>query len=107
LIAPGELSTEGDWLEAGKRVFDELDLLHLRTLDRKYIDEVRNGSPAPSRVLPDGTLFGMRWVPTSQGVALTFSNCSFCHVMFLPDGTRVPGAPFRTIAPRPPETFGL
>lgn len=105
LIAPQELKTEADWVEAGKRVFDELDFLHLRTLDAKFIDEVRNGSNAPSRVLPDGTLFGMRWVPTARGVALTFSNCSFCHVMFLPDGTRVPGAPFRTIAPRPPETF--
>jgi len=49
----------------------------------------------------------MRWVPTAQGVALTFSNCSFCHVQYLPDGTRVPGAPFKTIAPRPPETFKI
>jgi cytochrome c2 len=105
LIDPSEIKTEADWISAGKRVFDELDFLHLRTLDRKYIDEVRNASEAPSRVLPDGTLFGMRWVPTKQGVALTFSNCSFCHTMFLPDGTRVPGAPFRTIAPRPPDTF--
>ncbi|MBX9599776.1 MAG: c-type cytochrome [Bryobacteraceae bacterium] len=105
LIERSELKTEEDWIRAGKRVFDEMDLLHLRTLDRKYINEVRNGSEAPSRMLPDGTLFGMRWVPTSEGVALSFSNCSFCHVKFLPDGTRVAGAPFQTVAPRPPETF--
>jgi hypothetical protein len=105
LIEPAALKTEQDWVEAGKRVFDELDFIQLRTLDAKFIEEVRLGSQAPSRVLPDGTLFGMRWVPTKQGVALTFSNCSFCHVMFLPDGTRVAGAPFRTIAPRPPQTF--
>lgn len=105
LIERSELQTEADWIGAGKRVFDELDFLHLRTLDPKYINEVRNGSEAPSRVLPDGTLFGMRWVPTSQGVALTFSNCSFCHTKFLTDGTRVAGAPFETIAPRPPQTF--
>ena len=49
----------------------------------------------------------MRWVPTSRGVALSFSNCSFCHVMYLPDGTRVPGAPFRTTAPRPPDRYPL
>ena len=55
LIDPSELKTEADWISSGKRVFDELDFLHLRTLDRKYIDEVRNGSEAPSRVLPDGT----------------------------------------------------
>ena len=105
LIEPGQLKSEADWVSAGKRVFDEVDFIHLRTLDPKYIAEVRSPGPAPSRVLPDGTLFGVRWVPTKQGVALTFSNCSFCHTMFLPDGTRVPGAPFRTIAPRPPDTF--
>ena len=99
LIDTGELKTEADWISAGKRVFDEIDFLHLRTLDPKYINAVRNAPPG--RVLQDGTVFGARWVPTKEGVALTFSNCSFCHTMFLPDGTRVPGAPFRTIAPRP------
>jgi hypothetical protein len=97
--------TLAEWVEAGKVAFDEADFFLLRTLDPKYIAEVRNGSQAPSRVLPDGTLFGLRWVPTKQGVALSSSNCSFCHTLYLPDGTRVPGAPFRTIAPRPPETF--
>jgi Cytochrome c len=100
LIDTSELKTQADWISAGKRVFDELDFLHLRTLDPKYINEVRNRTQG-GRVLADGTLFGLRWVPTQQGVALTFSNCSFCHTMFLQDGTRVPGAPFRTIAPRP------
>ena len=103
LIEPGP-KTQAGWVQAGKRVFDEVDFLHLRTYDPKFIAEARSSSAA-SRVLPDGTLFGMRWVPTTQGVALSFSNCSFCHTMFLPDGTRVPGAPFRTIAPRPPDTF--
>ena len=105
LVEAKSLRTVKDWIDAGKIAFDEADLFHLRTLDPKYIAEVRNGSQAPSRVLPDGTLFGLRWVPTQQGVALSSSNCSFCHTMYLPDGTRVPGAPFRTIAPRPPATF--
>jgi mono/diheme cytochrome c family protein len=105
LVDAKAIRSEADWVAAGKRVFEEVDFFHLRTLDRKYIDEVRKGSQAPSRVLPDGTLFGMRWVPTKQGVALSSSNCSFCHTLYLPDGTRVPGAPFRTIAPRPPDTF--
>jgi hypothetical protein len=107
LINPAALKTESEWIEAGKRVFEEVDFLHLRTTDTKFIAEVRGGSAAPSRVLADGTLFGMRWVPTREGVALTFSNCSFCHTMYLPDGTAVHGAPFRTIAPRPPETFKI
>jgi hypothetical protein len=107
LISPEVLKSDAEWIEAGKRVFDESDVLHLRTYDSRYISEVRGSSQAPSRVLKDGTLFGMRWVPTKTGVALGFSNCSFCHVQFLPDGTRVPGAPFKTIAPRPPETFRI
>ena len=102
LIEPGGLKTEADWISAGKRVFDEIDFLHLRTLDPKYINAARKAPQG--RVLPDGTIFGPRWVPTRQGVALTFSNCSFCHTMFLPYGTRVPGAPFRTIAPGPGQT---
>jgi hypothetical protein len=28
-----------------------------------------------------------------QGVALSFSNCSNCHLLHLKDGTRIPGAP--------------
>lgn len=99
MIEPDALKTEADWISAGKRVFEEIDFLHLRTLDPKYINEVRRAPQG--RVLPDGTIFGARWVPTALGVAFTFSNCSFCHTMFLPDGTRVPGAPFRTIGARP------
>jgi hypothetical protein len=92
-------------MAAGQRVFEELDFLPLRTLDPKYIAETRSPDQAPSRVLPDGTLFGTRWVPTKQGVALGFLNCGFCHTRVLSDGTVIRGAPFRTIAPRPPETF--
>jgi hypothetical protein len=110
LIEPEKLNSEADWMEAGRRVFDEADDLHLRTLDPKFIAAARSLEDlqqARSRPLPDGTLFGMRWVPTKQGVALSFSNCSFCHSVYLPDGTRVPGAPFKTIAPRWPDTFKL
>jgi hypothetical protein len=108
LIEPERLKTETDWIEAGHRVFDEADALHLRTLDLQFIAEARDRElleQARTRPLPDGTIVGMRWVPTKQGVALSFSNCSFCHVRYLTDGTRVPGAPFRSIAPRWPETF--
>jgi hypothetical protein len=105
LIEPEKLKSEADWIEAGRRVFEEADFLQLRTLDAKFIAEVRSPSQAPARVFPDGTLSGMRWVPTKQGVALTFANCSFCHTRYLADGTRIPGAPFQTIAPRPPDTF--
>jgi hypothetical protein len=110
LIDPRKLKSEGDWVEAGRQVFDELDDLHLRTFDPKFIAAARSREILERtrvRPLPDGTVFGMRWVPTSRGVALSFSNCSFCHVMYLPGGTRVPGAPFRTTAPRPPDRYPL
>jgi hypothetical protein len=108
LIEPQHLKTEADWIEAGRRIFEETDDIHLRTVDPKFISEARDRESllqARSRPLPDGTVFGMRWVPTDRGVALTFANCSFCHSRYLPDGTRVPGAPFQTIAPRRPTTF--
>ena len=65
LIDTRELKTEADWISAGKRVFDEIDFLHLRTLDPKYINEARNAPQG--RVLADGTIFGARWVPTNTG----------------------------------------
>lgn len=96
LIEPTWLKTDADWLEAGRRVFEELDHIPLRTLDSKLIAAARTretydaGHTAP---LPDGTIFGVRWVPTSKGVALSFSNCANCHLAYLRTGTRVPGAP--------------
>ena len=42
--------------------------------------------------LPDGTINGLRWVPTKAGVAVGLTNCSACHLLYLPDDTAVPGA---------------
>jgi len=105
LIEPGKLKSQADWVEAGRRVFDEADFIHMRTYDPRYVREVRSPNQAPARIAPDGTMPGMRWVPTERGVALTFLNCSFCHTQYREDGTRITGAPFKSIAPRPPETF--
>jgi hypothetical protein len=96
LIEPERLKTEADWIEAGRRVFDELDIIPLRTLDPKFITAARSRETfdaARSQPLHDGTVFGARWVPTAKGVALSFSNCSDCHLLHMRDGTRVPGAP--------------
>ena len=41
----------------------------------------------------DGTARNLRWVPTKDGVALSFPNCSNCHLRRMPDGTLFPGAP--------------
>ena len=96
LIEADKLRTQADWIEAGRRVFDELDHLPLRTLDPKWIAAARSSDtfdPALTTVLKDGAVFGMRWVPTGKGVALSFSNCANCHVAHLNDGTRITGAP--------------
>src|SRR5260221_126730 len=96
LIEPERLKTEADWIEAGRRVFDEVDHLPLRTLEPKFIAAARNRETfdtAHFGPLPDGTVLSMRWVPTAKGVALSYSNCANCHLLYLADGTRVPGAP--------------
>lgn len=94
LIEPERLSSDADWIEAGRRVFDEADHLHLRTLDPALIAAARNPDTfKDAEPLADGTVPSLRWVATKDGVALTFSNCSNCHVLPLPDGTRIPGAP--------------
>ncbi len=72
-------------------MFDDADHLQLRTYDpgthrlSQRQDALNRGGHS---VVSD-----LRWVPTKQGVALTMANCSRCHTRYLPDGTRVPGAP--------------
>jgi hypothetical protein len=96
LIEPDARWTESDWITAGRRVFDELDHLALRTLDPKWIAAARSAvtfDPSRTTILPTGEIYGMRWVPTSKGVALSFSNCSGCHVAHLEDSSTIIGAP--------------
>ena len=96
LIEPAKLKTQADWIAAGRRVFDEADMIHERVFDAKLIESARRPEAfqeAGTEPLPDGTLYFLRWVPTNRGVALSLGNCSICHLQFLKDGTRVPGAP--------------
>src|SRR5690606_18974451 len=93
LIEPSELETEADWIAAGERVF--LDSVVLKTFDSQVIAIARDQQAMASRgtgPLPDGTINGLRWVPTNDGVALGFTNCSACHLLYLPDDTVVAGA---------------
>jgi hypothetical protein len=96
LIEPEKLKSEADWIEAGRIVFDEADLPHLRSLDPQVIAAARSRETleqAHIEPYPDGTLDGVRWVPTKQGVALSVGNCRTCHLLTLANGTRIPGAP--------------
>ena len=93
LIEPDALATESDWIAAGERVF--LDSVVLKTFDSQVIAIARDQQAMASRgtgPLPDGTVNGMRWVPTERGVALGFTNCSACHLLYLPDNTIVAGS---------------
>ena len=93
LIEPTKLATKAAWIAAGERVF--LDSVVLKTFDPQVIAMARSQQEMAARgtgPLPDGTVNGLRWVPTKDGVALGFTNCSACHLLYLPDNTPVPGA---------------
>lgn len=104
MLEPRELHSSRDWLDAGRILFNELDHIHLRTFDPAVIETARKGES--EMIAKDGSIPGIRWVPTDKGVALGFSACSGCHLMYRPDGTEVPGASFFT-APSLPFTARL
>jgi len=108
LIEPEKLKTEADWIEAGRTVFDEADDLFLRTLDPKIVAAARSREAFDAvNPLPDGTARSFRWVPTKQGVAVSIVNCRACHLLRMPDGASIPGAPqlARGFFPNDPNLF--
>jgi hypothetical protein len=91
LIEPEKLKTKEDWIRAGERVFQ--DSVVLRTFDPKLIAMARDKQSLTVTPLPDGSVAALRWLPTKNGVALGFANCSTCHTLYLPpDNAPVPGA---------------
>lgn len=61
LIEPELLNSAADWIEAGRRVFDEADHLHLRTLDPKFIAAARSRETYEkfgAQPLPDARCLG-------------------------------------------------
>jgi mono/diheme cytochrome c family protein len=95
LILPGARTRES-WLEEGKRIFHELDLPILRNYDPKLIELVRSADECRKvggHAQNDGTILGLRWVPTSEGLALSQQDCAVCHSRVMPDGSIADGAP--------------
>lgn len=95
LITRGARSRD-EWIAAGRRAFEEMDVPAFRSRDAGIIATVRSRSAFEQlggHPQADGTVAGMRWVPTREGLALGVSDCAGCHTRHLPDGTRVPGAP--------------
>src|SRR5262249_37503190 len=96
LITPGA-RTMPQWIMLGKRVFHEMDLPVLRSYDPKLVevlcseDKFKKLGGPPQK---DGTVFGLRWVPTARGLALSVAECAACHSRSMPDGSILDGAPF-------------
>ncbi len=101
LFARANLNTKEDWVEAGKRVFEQYDLITLRSYDPDVIARVR--SPEAARNNPavsiDGTIGNLRWIPTEKGIAVGIVNCGSCHTRLAPDGKRIPGLPPTPVPP--------
>ncbi len=96
LITPGARTTS-EWVTQGARVFEEMDVPVFRSTDPKLIAAMRSAEAFArmgGRARPDGTVFGLRWAPTSKGLALTLGDCSSCHTRLMADGTLLRGAPF-------------
>jgi hypothetical protein len=102
LITPTARSLP-DWVKAGKRVFEELDIPYLRSYDPKLAEVVRSEDEFRKRgghPQKDGTVAWLRWVPTSKGLALNIQDCRGCHSRVMPDGSMLDGAPVSGSDPR-------
>lgn len=96
-MVAGAARTTEDWVAAGKVVFEELDVPAFRTTDPALIAVARSADEFTKRgghAQKDGRVFGVRWVPTSTGLALGIQDCAGCHTRIMPDGGFLPGAPF-------------
>ena len=95
LITPGTRTMAG-WVAAGKRVFRELDIPYMRSYDPKFVEILRDADKYKAlggHPQEDGTVYALRWVPTSKGLALSLQDCGSCHSRIMPDGSTQDGAP--------------
>jgi len=106
LLEPEKLKTEREWIEAGGRVFEELDFVPSRRYDAELIRNLRSPAYFTERriePLPDGTLPYVRWVVTEKGVAIALKECAGCHLRWLPapgpGGKPYHGAPENMVFP--------
>jgi len=101
LIEPEKLKSKTDWIDAGRRVFEQLDTEVTRTddptviahfSDAAAIDKYRDDSH--DVMTRDGVILDYRWVVTIDGtLKMSVSSCSGCHTRLMPDGSVLWGAP--------------
>ena len=96
LIEPAKLTSEADWIAAGREVFDGLHLAEFRTADPRafrWADDPDLMAREGVTVATDGTIPGVRWLIDHDGeLKITLAECSACHTRVLPDGSIVRGA---------------
>ena len=98
-----DLGTKGpafNWIAAGKRVWDEVDVPFFRLFDQESISMARSPDYVRKNehhlvVRPDGTLAMYRWVITPRGIGLSITACSSCHTRYMDDGTAIAGPGLR------------
>ena len=101
LIEPEKLRTEAEWIEAGRRVFEELDTPASRSDDPEVIAHFTSAEAidayrddAHDVMTPEGVLLDYRWVVGKDSkLRLSLTSCSGCHSRLMPDGTLLAGAP--------------
>jgi hypothetical protein len=96
LIEPEKIKTEQDWIEAGRRVFDELDFPLVRSNDPRVLAYMRDREAIKRdglKITREGIIPSLRWVVDKRGeVKLALSECAACHSRVLDDGTLIRGA---------------
>jgi len=101
LIEPEKLSTKADWIDAGRRVFEQLDTASSRTADPVVLAHFsdpaavdRYMDASHDVVSKDGVLLDYLWVVDLDGtLKLSASSCGGCHSRLMPDGSLLEGAP--------------
>jgi len=94
LVDISRMKTSQDWIAAGELALREMDSFWSRTADPADIAIARDPAAFEGRLkLPDGSVFGPRWVVTPTGVMLSWAACSNCHRQDHADGSITAGGP--------------
>lgn len=95
-LITNEARIKEEWIKAGKIVFREIDVPVTRSMDPELIAQARSVDALTkmgAKPEADGTIAGLRWAPTSDGLALSVVDCGGCHTRIMSDGTHIDGAP--------------
>ncbi len=101
LIEPHKLTSEADWIDAGRRVFEQLDSEVTRTDDPVVIEHFSSAESVDRYrdsnhdvLTRDGIILDYRWVVDhDRKLKISVSSCSGCHIRLMPDGSLLHGAP--------------